>query len=170
MPGGPYVLLFVTGERGSGKSTRARVIKNVIDPTQVPLRFRPASRDDLAISAMRQWLPVYDNVSSIPQDMSDAVCVVLDGGGLGKRRLYSTETIPTPAGRTVGPGLEDRPYRRTRTRDDATGVRRRYRSPPYMTCVPCSLLRWSASRTARATIVKVGFAWPLVGKTEPPLT
>jgi hypothetical protein len=91
MPGGPYVLLFVTGERESGKSTRARVIKNVIDPARVPLRFRPASRDDLAISAMRQWLPVYDNVSSLPQDMSDALCVILDGGGLGKRRLYSND-------------------------------------------------------------------------------
>ena len=40
--------------------------QDVIDPTRVPLRFRPASRDDLAISAMRQWLPVYDNVSSPP--------------------------------------------------------------------------------------------------------
>jgi hypothetical protein len=29
MPGGPYILLFITGERESGKSTRARVIKNV---------------------------------------------------------------------------------------------------------------------------------------------
>jgi hypothetical protein len=65
MPGGPYILLFITGERESGKSTRARVIKNVVDPTRVPLRFRPTSRDDLAISAMRQWLPVYDNVSSL---------------------------------------------------------------------------------------------------------
>jgi hypothetical protein len=91
MPGGPYILLFITGERESGKSTRARVIKNVIDPTRVPLRFRPTSRDDLAISAMRQWLPVYDNVSSLPQDMSDALCVILDGGGLGKRRLYSND-------------------------------------------------------------------------------
>ena len=91
MPGGPYILLFITGERGSGKSTRARTIKNVIDPTRVPLRIRPSSRDDLAISAMRQWLPVYDNVSSIPQDMSDALCVILDGGGLGKRRLYSND-------------------------------------------------------------------------------
>ncbi len=95
MPGGPYILLFITGERGSGKSTRARVIKSGRRPDQgttaVPtdLARRPGDLGDAAVApGLRQ------RVSSIPQDMSDALCVILDGGGLGKRRLYSTMRRP----------------------------------------------------------------------------
>ncbi len=86
---GPYPILVLQGEQGSGKSTIAKMLKLLIDPTIAPLRALPKNERDLAIYARNNWVLAFDNVSFIPSDISDAICRLSTGGGLSVRQLYT---------------------------------------------------------------------------------
>jgi hypothetical protein len=88
-PRGPYPILVLTGEAGTAKSTFARIIRALIDPNKAPLRS--LSRDDreLFISAGNMWMLSYDNVSVVPQWLSDGLCRLATGGGHATRSLYT---------------------------------------------------------------------------------
>jgi hypothetical protein len=91
-PRGPYPVLVLQGEQGSGKSTTARMVKALIDPTQAPLRSMPKSERDLAIAVANAWVPAYDNLSGISPNTSDALCRISTGGGISTRQLYTDTT------------------------------------------------------------------------------
>ncbi|MHB9089952.1 MAG: DNA polymerase, partial [Chloroflexota bacterium] len=86
---GPYPVLALLGEQGSAKSTTARVVKSLIDPSKAPLRGQPKNAEDLIIAATNSWLVSYDNLSSIPVWLSDALCRLATGGGLSTRRFFT---------------------------------------------------------------------------------
>jgi hypothetical protein len=88
-PKGPYPLLELHGEQGSAKSTAARFLRGVIDPSTVPLRRTPKEEKDLIVSSAAAWLQVLDNLSHVPPWLSDALCRLSTGGGLADRELYS---------------------------------------------------------------------------------
>jgi hypothetical protein len=90
-PRGPYPLLGLHGEQGSGKSTRARVIRSLIDPHSVPLRCEPKEPRDLMIGANNSWCIGLDNLSYLPVWLSDALCRLATGGGFGMRELYTND-------------------------------------------------------------------------------
>jgi hypothetical protein len=88
---GPYPLLIENGEQGSAKSTLTRVLKALIDPNASPLRSGPREPRDLMIAATNGHLLGFDNLSDLPAWLSDALCRLSTGGGLGTRLLYSDE-------------------------------------------------------------------------------
>jgi hypothetical protein len=88
---GPYPVLGFHGEQGSGKSTRARIIRSVIDPNTVPLRCEPKEPRDLMIAANNGWCLALDNLSYLPVWLSDALCRLATGGGFGTRELYTND-------------------------------------------------------------------------------
>ena len=88
-PKGPYPILIITGEQGSAKSTTAKLIRALIDPSVSPLRTLPRSERDLMLSAMNNWLLVFDNLSGFPPWISDSLCRMSTGGGLSTRGLYT---------------------------------------------------------------------------------
>ena len=90
-PDGPYPILVLQGEQGSAKSTAAKVLRELIDPSLSPLRTTPREERDLAIGANNAWLLAYDNMSGIPHWLSDALCRVATGGGFATRTLYSDD-------------------------------------------------------------------------------
>ena len=89
LPSGPYPLLVLHGEQGSGKSTVARILRSVVDPSSAPLRAEPRDPRDLMIAASNSWLLALDNLSKIPVWLSDALCRLATGGGFSTRELYS---------------------------------------------------------------------------------
>jgi hypothetical protein len=94
-PSGPYAVLAFDGEQGSGKSTTCRLLRQLVDPNQAPLRAMPRTEDDLLIAAQNSRVVGIDNVSNIDSEMADALCRLATGAGLSKRTLYSDldETI-----------------------------------------------------------------------------
>ncbi len=92
---GPYPVLIQHSEHGSAKTTRTRVLRELIDPNQAPLRGAPKSESDLMIAATNGWIVAFDNLSKMPAWLSDALCRLATGGGLSTRALYtdSEETI-----------------------------------------------------------------------------
>jgi hypothetical protein len=113
-PIGPYPLVGLYGEHGSAKSTAAIVFRRLIDPSVSELRTMPKNPDDLFVQALNAWLQIFDNVSKIPHETSDAMCRMLTGGGLGKRMLYTDNDqvlvdIMRPAIVTSIPDIAERP-------------------------------------------------------------
>jgi hypothetical protein len=90
-PTGPYPVLVIHGEQGSAKSTLARVIRQLIDPQAAPLLAEPRSTRDLLVTALGGWLLAYDNMSALPNWLSDSFCRLASGGGFATRALYSNQ-------------------------------------------------------------------------------
>jgi hypothetical protein len=86
---GPYLILNVQGEQGSGKSNFSRIIRALIDPSLAPLRSQSNNERDLMISASKSWMLAFDNISKIPVWLSDSLCRISTGGGLSTRKLHS---------------------------------------------------------------------------------
>jgi hypothetical protein len=88
---GPYPLLALAGEQGTGKSTAGEKLRRLVDPNAAPLRGIPKDVRDLAISANNSHVLVFDNLSGIPADIADALCRLSSGGGFSTRALYSDD-------------------------------------------------------------------------------
>jgi hypothetical protein len=88
-PRGPYPMLVLQGEQGSAKSTTARLIRGIIDPSTAPLRTPPRDERDLVIAANNSRVVAYDNLSGLPPWLSDALCRLATGSGFSTRELYS---------------------------------------------------------------------------------
>ena len=90
-PEGPYFMLIVEGEQGSGKSELSRMLKMLVDPSHTPKLRLPKSERDLMILAQDTHLLTFDNLSGMSANMSDAFCTLLTGGGYATRVLYSDD-------------------------------------------------------------------------------
>lgn len=88
---GPFFILILHGEQGSAKSTTARIFRMLVDPSRSPLRAEPRDQRDLLIAAKNNWAIAVDNVSHLPDWLSDALCRLSTGGGFGTRQLYTDE-------------------------------------------------------------------------------
>lgn len=88
-PEGPFAHLILHGEQGSGKSNLARMLKGLVDPSTTLLRGAPTQERDLMVAAQNSWILSYDNLSRISNGLSDALCRLATGGGIGARRLYT---------------------------------------------------------------------------------
>lgn len=108
-PGQPYPLLALHGEQGSAKSTTARIVRQLIDPSTVPLRAAPRELRDLMVTANACWLLSLDNLSQIQPWLSDALCRLATGGGFATRELYtdSDEVIFDAQRPVVVNGIEE---------------------------------------------------------------
>ena len=90
-PEGPYAVLVLQGEQGSAKSTTARMIKALIDPSSGITRSAPKKEQDLFIAAKNNHLISFDNLSLIRNDLSDALCRLATGGSFACRTLYTND-------------------------------------------------------------------------------
>jgi hypothetical protein len=86
---GPYPILLLSGVKGSGKSTMARVLRELVDPSEAALTTMPRSERDLAVAATNGHLISMDNLSEITAQLSDAMCRVSTGGSFRTRKLYT---------------------------------------------------------------------------------
>ena len=90
-PTGPYPVLTLLGPQGAAKSTAQRILRNIVDASSVPLRTAPRDEHNLYIDARAGWVIALDNMSSLPQWLSDALCRLATGGGFSTRQLYTDQ-------------------------------------------------------------------------------
>jgi hypothetical protein len=92
-PSGPYAFLAIEGEQGSGKSLRCELCKAVIDPG-IPMRSSlPKSVQDLMIIAHHSHVIIFDNLSGITAEMSDALASLSTKAGFRTRQLYTDAEV-----------------------------------------------------------------------------
>jgi hypothetical protein len=92
---GPYPLVALSGEQGTGKSTVSRLLRNLVDPNIAPIRAAPRDDRDLIVAAVNSHVLALDNLSAVPHWLADALCRLATGGGFASRTLHSNseETV-----------------------------------------------------------------------------
>jgi len=88
-PSGPYPVLNLTSEHGSGKTTTGEVLGRLIDPNSAMLRAEPRDVRDVMIAATNSWMVAFDNLSELQPWLSDCLCRLSTGGGFSTRELYT---------------------------------------------------------------------------------
>jgi hypothetical protein len=86
---GPYPVMALAGEQGSAKSTFSTILRKLLDPNFVPLRGLPREERELYIAAKNAHILAFDNVSTIKDWISDALCRLSTGGGYAVRQLHT---------------------------------------------------------------------------------
>lgn len=112
-PTGPYPILVLQGEQGSAKSSAARLLRGLVDPNIAPVRAAPRDERDLMIAARNGWFVAFDNLSTVPDWLSDALCRIATGGGFATRTLYADteETIINAQRPIILNGIDDLVHR-----------------------------------------------------------
>lgn len=101
VPGIPHPLLFLSGEQGTAKSTATKMLVQLLDPSAAPARSTPKDPDDWATAAVGSWVVGLDNLSRIPEWLSDAMCRAATGDANVKRTLYSDSDVTVQEFRRV---------------------------------------------------------------------
>ncbi len=85
----PHPVMALEAEHGSAKSSTARTIAMLTDPSSAPLRKVSRDADSWVTAAAGSWVVTVDNVSTIPDWFSDALCRASTGEGDVRRKLYT---------------------------------------------------------------------------------
>jgi ABC-type transport system involved in cytochrome c biogenesis ATPase subunit len=74
-PVGSHPILVVTGEQGAAATTMLRVCRRLIDPNASPVRAHAKELRNRMIAARKNWLVVYDNITTLPTWLSNGLFV-----------------------------------------------------------------------------------------------
>lgn len=97
---GDVPVLYLVGPAGTGKSRVAIMAMRLVDPRPkegAGLIAWPEDAESLALVASASWVTVFDNVEFIGGRMSAALCQLVTGGEIARRRLYSNADVLTVA-------------------------------------------------------------------------
>ncbi len=93
LPDIAHPILLLRGEQGTGKSTAAKILLSLIDPSGAPLRSVPDTVENWSVTANASWAICLDNISTIPEWLSDALCKAVTGDGLTRRARYTDSDL-----------------------------------------------------------------------------
>jgi hypothetical protein len=90
---GEKPILVLSAPKGSGKSTIAKFLVNLIDATKSPLLPAVGNRRSLAVQSKHRWIFAYDNLSHLSVDQQDALCCTSTGAGYLERKLFTDDEV-----------------------------------------------------------------------------
>lgn len=91
VPDIPVVVLILHGQQGSAKTTILKVIKRLLDPSIVEVRGGISDQTEFAQFAFQNRLLFFDNLTKLPEWLSDCLCRTVSGEGWSKRSLFTDE-------------------------------------------------------------------------------
>jgi hypothetical protein len=97
----PHPILAFKGEQGTGKTTAARSVVQIIDPSPAPLRTAPRDVKQWVVVAAASWAVCLDNVNAISGWLSETLCRAVTGDGNVDRALYTDDDVTVLAFRRV---------------------------------------------------------------------
>jgi len=90
-------IINLEGPPDSGKTTTGQILKRVFDPCVVDKTTLGSNLDNMILSMVHDAVPLIDNISSIPQSISDTFCKAITGDGYKKRRHYTDDEMYSKA-------------------------------------------------------------------------
>lgn len=93
MPDLPRPILLLGGMQGSGKSSCARLMTGLVDPSVAPLKDQPANVEAWAMLCYASSVIAVDNGSKISQWWSDALCRAVTGDAFVRRTNYKDQDL-----------------------------------------------------------------------------
>lgn len=88
----PRPAITFHGPQGASKTTTARILKSLTDPSLTESIDLGKSPADLAQCLDHHGVPCFDNLTSIPGWAADLLCRAVTGGAFSKRELYSDDS------------------------------------------------------------------------------
>jgi len=89
VPGIPRPILCFYGPQGSAKTTFAKMIRAVIDPSKIQSVNLPRNDKEMALVLDHHGMPVFDNITYIKPWQADFLCSTVSGAGFTARQLYT---------------------------------------------------------------------------------
>jgi len=86
-------IIGFVGHQGSAKTTASRVIRLLLDPTYPIENDFKRAQHDLALVFTYNALPVFDNLTTISETVSDMFCRAHSGTGFDIRAYYDDSTV-----------------------------------------------------------------------------
>lgn len=84
-----HPILSAHGPGGAAKSTLVRLMRLLVDPSHDTLHTVPKAGTELGVVAEKRWLLTFDNLSAIPDWLSNILCMTSTGGTMPRRQLYT---------------------------------------------------------------------------------
>lgn len=91
LPGIPLPVLVVHGDQGSAKSFFFRLLRKLLDPSSLETLAPPDNLREFVQLAAHHRTVYLDNLTRLPDWLSDALCRLCTGDGFSKRELYSDD-------------------------------------------------------------------------------
>jgi hypothetical protein len=91
VPSIPIAVLVLHGIQGCTKTTMLKIIKALLDPSAVAVRGGVHDQSEFALAAFHNRVLFFDNLTSVPDWLSDALCRAATGEGWSKRTLYTDD-------------------------------------------------------------------------------
>jgi hypothetical protein len=96
-----HVITRLTGRDGTAKTWATRILRSLLDPSAAPTCGMPKNETDWIGAVNAALIAAIDNVSAIPDWLSDAMCRVSTGEGLMRRKLYSDQDVSILSARRI---------------------------------------------------------------------
>ena len=87
----PMPILYVYGEKGSGKSTITKLLRMTIDPSSLESLGEPRDLETVRHQLHNHWLPLFDNINFMPHWFVRACCTASTGEGDDIRKKYTDD-------------------------------------------------------------------------------
>ena len=100
-PNIPHPIMSLHGEQGTGKTTAAKRLAGTLDPSPAQVRKAPRDVESWVTAASGSWFVALDNLSHIPDWLSDALCRASTGDADVRRTLYTDGGLTVFAFRRV---------------------------------------------------------------------
>lgn len=88
-----HPILGLHGAHGSAKTSAARIVAGVLDPSPTSSRSLPRDEREWAVTASAVYAVVLDNVSRFSRWLSDALCRAATGDAYAARKLYTDDEV-----------------------------------------------------------------------------
>ena len=93
VPGSTRPAASLAGPQGSGKSTTAKMVTRIVDPSGADSIRRIADFRELQLQLEQNWLLNFDNVTSLKPEISDALAAAITGDSDLRRQLYTDQDL-----------------------------------------------------------------------------
>jgi len=91
IPDIPHPILNLHGSQGSAKTTLARMLRRIVDPSKMEVLSFPSNTKEFVQQLAHHYFAFFDNISDVSDSISDLLCRAVTGEGVSKRELYSDD-------------------------------------------------------------------------------
>lgn len=80
---------IISSEKGTGKSTLTKLLRDLIDPSKAGVPLMPSNDGDLKTYLADSYVVCFDNTAVLSNKFSNILCAAITGSKAAKRKLYT---------------------------------------------------------------------------------